>query len=395
MGLFKKRQSRDAPTSNTWVMLASDTEIPAGYTSLDRNENVRLCIKIIAEHVSTMTIHLMKNGKYGDERIKNELSAKIDISPYSMTTRKAFIYRITDEMLSKGNSVVLPRFDADGNIADLIPVSVPMFDNKTLTSYMIRVNNQTFTPDEVLHFITNPSRDYPYIGRGYAPMLRSAVETIAQANATKKAFMKSKWRPSLIITTNSDAEELIDKEKRKEILDSYTETTEEGEPWLIPAGEIDVKKIEPLTLKDLAIQDSLELDIKTVAAVFGIPPFMVGIGSFNKEEYNNFISTTVMQIGMAIQQELTKKLLYSPELYFRFNPKSLYQYDLSELVNYAKETVGVGLINRNEGRNELGHSPVDDPEMNEFYVLENYIPVNKLGDQKKLKGGEKDGTKDG
>ena len=29
-----------------------------------------------------------------------------------------------------------------------------------------------------------------------------------------------------------------------------------------------------------------------------------------------------------------------------------------------------------------------DPEMNQLLALENYIPVEKLGDQKKLNGGE-------
>ena len=61
--------------------------------------------------------------------------------------------------------------------------------------------------------------------------------------------MRSKWKPSLIISIQADTEELQDKELRKKILGSYTDTTEAGEPWLIPAGEIDIKTVQPLTLK--------------------------------------------------------------------------------------------------------------------------------------------------
>lgn len=194
----------------------------------------------------------------------------------------------------------------------------------------------------------------------------------------------------MIISIHSDADELQDPEKRSKILGSYTKTTEIGEPWLIPAGEIDVKTIQPLTLNDLAIQDSITLDIKTIAACFGLPAFMVGVGTFNKDEYNNFISTTIMSIATAIQQELTKKLLYSPNMYFKFNPKSLMQYNLSEKVAFVKEMVGGGMLNRNEGRCEFDYSPVDVEGMNDYTVLENYLQVADLSKQKKLdqNGGE-------
>ena len=46
----------------------------------------------------------------------------------------------------------------------------------------------------------------------------------------------------------------------------------------------------------------------------------------------------------------------------------------------------VGLINRNEGRNAFDYSPVDG--LNEYVVLENYIPVADVGNQEKLKGGD-------
>ena len=74
----------------------------------------------------------------------------------------------------------------------------------------------------------------------------------------------------------------------------------------------------------------------------------------------------------------------------KFNSKSLKQYNLTERMSFVTEMVKDGMLNRNEGRVEFDYSPVDDPAMNEYNVLENYIPVDKVGDQKKLKGGESD-----
>ena len=90
----------------------------------------------------------------------------------------------------------------------------------------------------------------------------------------------------------------------------------------------------------------------------------------------------IMPIAKSIEQELTKKLVYKPTWYFRFNAKSLMQYDLGELTSHVKEMVGGGLINRNEGRNAFDYSPVDG--LDEYVVFENYIPVADVGKQKKL-----------
>ena len=371
----------------------ADILCPVGYTPLSKNEEVRKNIHKIADMVSSMTIMLMENGENGDKRIKNELSRKLDIYPNKDMVRKNFIYKIVTDLLITGNSVVYPEYS--GELLENLTIwnSERVSYSKTLDgSYTINYGGQKFAPDEVLHFVLVPDDDFPFRGQGYAGMMKSTLQNILQAEATKTGYMKSKWKPSLIISIEADAEELQNPEKRSKILGSYTETTEAGEPWLIPAGEVDVKTVQPLTLNDLAIQDSLQLDKKVAASVFGTPGFMVGIGEFNRDEYNNFIGTTIMNIARIIEQEFSKKLLHRMDWYFKFNAKSLKQYSLAEQMAFVTEMVKDGMLNRNEGRTEFDYSPVDDPGMNEYNVLENYIPVAKVGDQKKLKGGEKSGT---
>lgn len=194
----------------------------------------------------------------------------------------------------------------------------------------------------------------------------------------------------MIISVMSDDETLQTPEGRRRVLDSYTETTERGEPWMIPAGELDIKTVSPLTLADLKIQESIELDVKSVAAAFGIPAFMLGVGDFKTEAYNNFISTKILSIAEILQQEFTRKLLIAPDRYFKFNPRSLMQYNLGELTTHVKAMTDSGMMNKNEGRNIFDLPPSDAEGMNEYTALENNIPVAVLGLQKKLKGGETD-----
>jgi HK97 family phage portal protein len=365
---------------------AKEILLPSGYMPITKNDEVKKCIHKIADLVSSMTIMLMENGEDGDVRLKNELSKKIDVYPNQYMIRKNFIYKIVADMISTGNSVVMPRSQnallENLNIWDVNGVSF----QGDFESYIIKYKQQQFDPEEVLHFALIPDDAMPFKGQGFIPIVKDTIANLVQANATKTGFLQSKWRPSLIIKVESDAEGMQIKDEREKILNSYVGDTESGEPWIVPASEIDVKEVRPLSLQDLAIQESIELDKKAIASAFGVPAFMVGVGAFNKEEYNNFISTVIMPIAKVIEQEMTKKLVYDPRWYFQFNAKSLMQYNLGELTTHVKEMVGGGLINRNEGRNAFGYSPVDG--LNEYVVLENYIPVEDVGNQKKLKGGE-------
>ncbi|HBL8440989.1 TPA: phage portal protein, partial [Listeria monocytogenes] len=103
-------------------------------------------------------------------------------------------------------------------------------------------------------------------------------------------------------------------------------------------------------------------------------------------EFNNFINTRIMSIAMIISQTLTRDLLISPSRYFKLNPRSLYSYDITELVAAGGQMVDRIAMDRNELRDWIGMAPRDD--MKELLALENFIPSEKLGDQGKLKGGD-------
>lgn len=369
---------------------AGDLDTVVGYTRLSDNPDVLIAVDRVADLVSNMTIHLMENTDEGDKRVKNQLSRKIDIEPYRNMTRKGWIYKIVSDLLlyGDGNSVVHIGVDPQTSyINDLtpFPMQAVTFED-TDYSYLINFNGKVYNPDEVVHFVINPNPNYPYKGTGYRVALRDIVKNLAQANKTKNNFMSGKYMPSLIISVDALTEELSTEEGREEITKKYLSEAEGGKPWILPADMIKVEQVKPLSLKDIAIIEGVELDKKTVAGLLGVPAFFLGVGSFNKEEYNNFINTRIYSIGQIISQTLTRDLLYAPNWFFRLNPRSLFSYNLNEMVTAGVSLIDRNAMRRNELRDWIGLDP--DSEMNELIILENYIPANKLGDQNKLKGGE-------
>lgn len=367
-----------------------DTLECMGYTSLAHNPEIVAAVDTIARLIGSMTIHMMENTEDGDVRIRDELSRKVDINPNSNMTRSNFIHWIVKSLFLDGNGNVIVWPDTRrGILRDLNPVppSVVSFLPDGW-GYKVVLNGKEYSPDKLLHFVMNPSSNTPWKGEGYRVVLADVANNLKQAARTEKGFMESKWKPSIIVKVDALVEEFSSPEGRKKLLDSYASSAEVGEPWLIPAEQFSVEQVKPLTLSDLALSDMVTLDKKTVASIIGVPSFVLGVGSFNRDEWNNFINSQIMPIARMIEQELTKKLLYSPSRFFRFNSWSLFSYSITELVSAGAEMVDRMALRRNEWRSWVNMPP--DPEMNELLALENYVPAEKLGDQKKLiqDGGE-------
>ena len=382
---FKKRSSQvgmTAITLNSPGVLAG-----SGYHMLSEAPEVASAIWLIADLISSMPIHLMENKDNGDIRVRDQLARKIDIDPWSLGTRQTLVHWIVETELTEGEAVVIPQTSGT-LIADLIPAPNATLHRPTNSpSYYAQYEGRQFDAGNILHFRLRPDPMYPWRGIGPQVQLRQVVDSIIQTAETKTAYMSSEYKPPIVIAVNSDSP-LSDEKERSKFIQRYLKRKDPKEPLIIPADLMNISQVKPLSLTDLAIKDGVELDKKTVASIFGIPGFLLGVGAFNKDEYNTFISRKILPICRGIEQELTKKLLFSESRYFRFNARSLYSYSLQELSQIALNMRNAGLMTGNEGRNWLDLPPKEG--LDELVMLENYLPANRLGDQKKLNDTQKE-----
>lgn len=379
--------------------------LPYGYRSMADSPEIKGGIEKIAEIISSMSIQLMKNTKNGDVRIKNGLSRFVDIEPSLKMNRQLLISWVVQEMMIYGNALIIPH-TKNGLFVEFETIPYGEYsivdDERNLKNnrtYYIRLNkdNKIYKPDEVLHFRYNPNLKKPWIGEGQEILLKDLMDGLGQARSTVHDFLENQMLPTVIISVDSLPTDLKSSKDRDEIEKRFIKRAKNGQPWIIPTM-MSVEQMRPLTLNDIGINERFDIDKKSVAAILGIPEFMLGIGEFDKDEFNNFIRTKIAVICKAIEQEFTRKILIDNNYYFVFNRKSMLSYDLDTLGTLYMDLFEHGIVTGNEVRDVMGMSPLDG--LDELLILENYIPVDKSGDQEKLKGSDKDsddekGGKDG
>lgn len=388
---FNARDSCDTEKENKVAafVLADlfDDCCASGYTRLSDNPEIQTACLRIAELIGSMTIYLMENGPDGDRRIINELSRKIDIEPNRNMTRIHWMTINVMNMLlhGKGNGICVPHTH-EGNLESLEPISASRVTfqpvGNSYRDYRVLIDGIPKDPNNLLHFVYNPDETYVWMGKGVTVTLKDIANNLKQAQKTENAFMSSEWKPSIIVKVDALSDEFATPAGRQKLLDSYVKPSRTGEPWLIPAEQFEVQQVTPLSLADLAIKDTVELDKKTVASVIGVPAFLLGVGTFNREEWNSFIQTKVKAIALNIQQELTRCLIISPKWYIFLNYWSLMDYDLKAVSDILLAGSDRGFVCGDEWRDRMHLPPAG---LKEFKVLENYIPYDKSGDQEKLK----------
>jgi len=379
-------KKRDATNSNLALWVNDGDICCPGYVKLSDNPEIQTACLRIAELIGSMTIYLMENTPDGDKRITNELSKMIDITPNGSMTRSNWMTANVMNMLlyGHGNGICVPH-TYEGQLKSLEPISASRVSfmpvGNSYRDYRVLIDGVARDPANLMHFVYNPDPVYLWKGQGVTVTLKDIANNLKQAQKTENAFMSSEWKPSIIVKVDALTEEFSSPEGREKLLQSYVKPSRTGEPWLIPAEQFQVEQVRPLTLADLAIRDTVELDKKTVASVIGVPPFLLGVGEFKRDEWNSFIQTKVRAIVINIQQELTRCLILSPKWYLFLNYWSLIDYDIKSVSDVLLAGADRGFVNGDEWRDRMHMSPAG---LKEYKILENYIPYDMSGKQGKL-----------
>lgn len=345
-------------------------------------------INIIAGLLGSLTVQVWAETENGSERVKNGLSYLLDIEPSPNVTRFEWVKQVVTTMYLDGICLVAPTTDKRSGL---------LKDLKILTNYsefsdeqgrrLIKTEEATYVFDELIKFSLT--------GAKLLDVLKQPLTNLAVARKAKERFFKSSAAPNRVVYMDLDVSGLNERDdKNLDIFkDSIEYSVENGLPMFMEKNFAEVKDLNAVKYAEVGLDDAIADDVRQIAGIIGVPSFFLGVGSFDRAQYNLFITTTFLAIVRMFEQSLSRVLL-SPKFYVKYDTKKLLNISPLEQAQFVVTLVNNALATGNEGRSVLGMSPVDDPGMNEFRTLENYIPVDKAGAQKKLNGGADDETTD-
>lgn len=364
-----KRKARNEPNLTLY-----NNELYNFTSSTDCAEYER-AIDVISNFLGSLTLQVWQNNKGKKERIKNEFSYWLDIEPCPGLTRIEWIKDVVRTMYNDGFCYVAVDCINNNKSLTVLHNTIRLSDNK------IKSLERVYEERELLRF--------SIAQKSASQALKQTLKNLKMAEALKARFLKNSFTPPLAVFVDVDTSALTDDndQRLKNLQHMITRSVDTGLPLIFEQGFVNIQELKGHTYNDLGLDTAQRDEQLKLASYFGLPSFFFGIGEYSAEEYNLFIKTTLMTLVKMFEQQLSK-IFTSKDIFVRYNVESLLSIDLQEQLNFVSDCLAQGIMTPNEARQKLGLTPIEKEGMDDFRILENYVPLSKIGEQKKLKGKE-------
>lgn len=346
-------------TGRTWA------NIPVSASTQLQITTAWSAIRLIAETVGTLPLHLYRTTTKGRERAKDDPRyALVRWQPCDYMTAPEWKEAMVVSLATVGQSYnPVTRFESTGRILDIQPVQKSRVQPEVLRDGSIRYwltdrhgQRRALTRREIM-----PIRGFGGVGEleGYAPHhihgnslgLSVALEKYAAE------FFGSGGQPLGIITGNYEPGELTRDQFRKSVSRYIRESREKGEHPFFADGT----KYTPVSTPNNESQfiEARKLQIAEVARIYRVPLHMLmetDKASYNNTEQANkhFLDYTLLSYLTRIEASLNSCLLEPAEraagMYFEFDVNGLLRGDSTARADQYLKLRQASAITANEIR---------------------------------------------
>lgn len=372
---------------------------------------VYTCSKLLAENVSRMPLGVYKREGKFRQSLKEHRLSELLLNPNSYQNTVTFISTMEYNRCYYGNAFAeIVRKGNSGHVKELKlihPLDVESIELKGSSLYYnVRSDDtnksKTIKGDNIIHVMA--VSDDGIIG--YAPVMaaKKSMNIHYRASQTVEDYYvnNASGQYALESSTPSAAVVKAMQEAAKTLKIDYTG----GKVTTLPPNT----KLVTLSGKftDAELVNTLNFTRKEIAALYGIPGYMIGDSSDVKdiEQYSlHFRNFTIAPIVRAYRAEFERKLLTTEErkngLTIEFDSSTLIEMDEKTKVENVKTQVTNGLMTLNEGAIRLGNDPINAKHGDYHFAQAQYIPIeqyekyNPLLKNDPAMKGEKDNANNG
>lgn len=377
-------------TGRTWA------NIPVSASTQLQITTAWSAIRLIAETVGTLPLHLYRTTTKGRERAKDDPRyALVRWQPCDYLTAPEWKEAMVVSLATVGQSYnPITRFDSTGRILEIQPVQKSRVQPEVLRDGSIRYwltdrhgQRRALTRREIM-----PIRGFGGVGEleGYAPHhihgnslgLSVALEKYAAE------FFGSGGQPLGIITGNYDPGEMTRDQFRRSVSRYIRESREKGEHPFFADGT----EYTPISTPNNESQfiEARKLQIAEVARIYRVPLHMLmetDKASYNNTEQANkhFLDYTLLSYLTRIEASLNSCLLEPAErasgMYFEFDVNGLLRGDSTARADQYLKLRQASAITANEIRARENLPLVDGAD--DLVAPLNMAPLDQLRQERK------------
>jgi len=242
----------------------------------------------------------------------------------------------------------------------LAPAAVSVRQDQGVVSF--QVAGQEFDPDDIVHIrgVTLPGH---VLGLGPLQVQRRTVgQAIAQEDYASELFVGGSI-PSGVLQVDGE----LSRDEADELKTHFSAA--HGGRQRTPAVLSGGVKYQALgfSAADLELLESRRFSAQTIATIFGVPGFLIGVGQENSQTYSNveqdsklFVRFTLRSWAARIEQALSALLPRGQEA--RFNLDALLRADTAERYSAHETALRAGFLTLGEVREMENLEPLPEPE---------------------------------
>lgn len=359
MGIFSKIFNKVRPSILPVIVSSSSDDGEWSHDAAMRVSTVYSCVRIIAEDVGTLPLHVKRNGQ-GNSR---ELVVGHPVSrvlrrpnPFmsGVDLRRAMIASL--ELTGNAYARITER-DRRGyptRIDFLKPDSVQPIKGNDDLFYILTDNGEVLPSRDIIHF------------KGYAPegiegkspitLQRETIENGRNATLYSRNLFKNDLKSTGVFTTDGTLSEDSFKRLRGQLAKAWKRAGSTAEPLVLEQG-MKVSTIN-ITPEDAQFVATKLQNIDEVAAIFRVPPHKVGDwtrGTYSNNTQANleYCTDCIRPLLVIIEEELNRKLFLESEqdeLYIDITFEGLLRTDTKTRFDNYRTGFNMGVYSPNEIR---------------------------------------------
>lgn len=354
----------------------SGSGMPVTYDTALLDPNVKACIRVIAQTISTLPLKLYKKtnsnvGKAWQLDESSLMSHVLSQRPNIRQTSVEFVEQMISQLMLFSEYFAQVKKSPAGKIISITPfnsprqVSVREF-GETLIYDCITNEGKSISlrVDEILHIRDLSIKTYEALDK--INLAKSSIGLSLSATNNAEQYYKKGSRAGGFIQVDGKLTDESFTRLQRQFNENYAGEENAHKIGILENGSKYVQN--PYSLKDAQVLESRNASIREIAAIFGVPVTLLGISDPNLkdvESINQFFYKSCLQ-SIINKIEARFNLILPRDYALKFDVSEYLRGDVKTTAEVTERLFTRGLISRNEARQRMG---MQADTRDEIYVV--------------------------